>query len=848
MLQALTDFTTALKASFRNRRSTPDAAVRRGALPPSIAAMNRILETHGLASLLTWHSYDPETQLYHNAGDAIPGIGKDVPYSYGFILEIPCLPGAGQDTAQTLLGMFNHPFVPGTTLQVCLYASPDVSPMLNHWVGARIPGSVYAQMARRRADYLLQGTRQPLFHDTPYVVRNFRVVVAVMMPGQPDGHDETDALSLRDGMMGTLRAAGIPSMVMPPLALLALLDELLNPVAVGEHRQHLPSYDDSQPIRDQVVSRESMLLMDKDGLNNGKTSVRCLSVKDYPKEWALGQMGDLIGDFLQETLQIPCPFMSTVCVQIQDNEETRRNAILKSTRAVQMAESPMAKFVPSLVDRGREWRMVQDSVDKGILLAQVWHGLVIYPPMEMADRAENQVKGLYRARGWSLQTDSFLQVQSFLANLPGRFDPHLAADFTTLKRFRTLTQHNVANTLPIIGEWDGTPTPLLLLTGRRGRVMYIDPFDNTQGNYNGAVVATSGSGKSFLLNEITSSVVGTGGRAWIIDVGRSYERTCKLLGGQFIEFTDASMININPFTHVHEMDTDEMSQLKRVVAQAIESTAEVSDLSMSWIEQAIREVWDAKGNDSTFSDIADVMLADDDQRIRDMGDALFPYTRAGAYGRYFEGPSTLDFSNDLIVLELEELKSKKELQGVVLLILMLRIQQEMYLGERNRRKLCIIDEAWDLMAGGQAGKFIETGYRRVRKYGGAFWTATQSVNDYYKNAAAQAAWDNADWMFFLRQKDESIAQLRQSGRMALDSNLERVLRSIRTRHGEYSEVFVQFPGGSSVGRLIVDKYTAKVYSTRAEEVHAVNQLVARGHSLPDAIAELVRQEEERHGR
>ena len=155
---------------------------------------------------------------------------------------------------------------------------------------------------------------------------------------------------------------------------------------------------------------------------------------------------------------------------------------------------------------------------------------------------------------------------------------------------------------------------------------------DTQGNYNGAVVATSGSGKSFLLNEITSSVVGTGGRAWIIDVGRSYERTCKLLGGQFIEFTDASMININPFTHVHEMDTDEMSQLKRVVAQAIESTAEVSDLSMSWIEQAIREVWDAKGNDSTFSDIADVMLADDDQRIRDMGDALFPYTRAGAYG------------------------------------------------------------------------------------------------------------------------------------------------------------------------------------------------------------------------
>ena len=182
------------------------------------------------------------------------------------------------------------------------------------------------------------------------------------------------------------------------------------------------------------------------------------------------------------------------------------------------------------------------------------------------------------------------------------------------------------------------------------------------------------------------------------------------------------------------------------------------------------------------------------------------------------------------------------------LIIMLRIQQEMYLGERNRRKICVIDEAWDLMSGGQATKFIETGYRRVRKYGGAFLTATQAVNDYYKNPAAQAAWENSDWVFMLRQKDESIEQLKASGRFSVSERLGRVLRSIRTRHGEYSEVYIHMPGGGAVGRLIVDSYTAKVYSTKAEEVHAVNQLVARGYSLADAVEELVRQEEaSKHG-
>jgi conjugal transfer ATP-binding protein TraC len=154
------------------------------------------------------------------------------------------------------------------------------------------------------------------------------------------------------------------------------------------------------------------------------------------------------------------------------------------------------------------------------------------------------------------------------------------------------------------------------------------------------------------------------------------------------------------------------------------------------------------------------------------------------------------------------------------------------------------------MSGGQAGKFSETGYRRVRKYGGAFLTATQSVNDYYKNPAAQAAWENADWVFMLRQKDESIEQLKASKRFNIDESLSRLLRSIKTRHGEYSEVYIHTPNGGAIGRLIVDKFTAKVYSTKAEEVHAVNQLVAQGYTLADAVEALVQQDAEAnpHGR
>ena len=835
MWQALTSL-----FEFKSRRVTPDAGVVHGSPPPSVAVFSQYFQTHSLADLLNYYSYDTETKLYHSSLDAAFIDPKTRPKSHGFILQIQTAAGANDEMARVLLGLFNQQYPTGTTLQICQWASPEISPILNRWIAARKPGSIYERMARRRAEYLSTGVRKSLFKDAPYLLRNFTATFAVFMPGDPDGHDVTDALSLRDGLIGVLRSAGFPAATLEPDGLLNLLDEMINPAKFGAFRDKPLRYDGNQPIRDQVVSRETILQMDKDGMVIGDKAIRCLSVKDYPKEWTLAQMTDMIGDFYQETLQIPCPFVSTICIQIPDAETMRRTVNLKSARAIQTADSPMAKFLPDLVRKGREWQKVMDDVDAGILLTRMWHGITLYAQLGLADQAENQVKSLYMSKGWGLQVDRFLQVQSFLASLPGRFDPHLAADFQKMKRLRTVTQFNASNTMPLVGEWGGTASPLLLLSGRRGQVMYIDMFDNNQGNYNGAVVASSGAGKSFFLNEIVSSVVGTGGRAWIIDVGRSYERTCKLMGGQFIEFTEKSGININPFTHIREFDDDEMTMLKQIVAQAITSEGVVDDLSMSWIEQAIGKAWQEKGNQATFSDIARVLLDHRDPRAQDMGQILFPYTGHGVYGRFFEGSSTLAFDNEFIVLELEELKSRKELQGVVLLIIMLRIQQEMYLGDRNRRKVCIIDEAWDLMNGGQAGKFIETGYRRVRKYGGAFLTATQSVNDYYKNSAAQAAWENSDWVFMLRQKEESIEQLKKSGRFNIDEFLGRLLRSIRTRHGEYSEVYISTPSGGAIGRLIVDKYTAKVYSTKAEEVHAVNQLVAQGYSLADAVEELVK--------
>jgi len=129
---------------------------------------------------------------------------------------------------------------------------------------------------------------------------------------------------------------------------------------------------------------------------------------------------------------------------------------------------------------------------------------------------------------------------------------------------------------------------------------------------------------------------------------------------------------------------------------------------------------------------------------------LYPYTRDGVYARYFEGPSNVDMENPFVVLELGELDRTPDLRLVVLLLLMTRITEEMYLSERTQRKLAIIDEAWKLMTG-NAAQFIEEGYRTARKFGGAFVTVTQGLADFYKSPTTTAALTNADWVFARRE-------------------------------------------------------------------------------------------------
>lgn len=821
-------------------------AVTEERLPPSLDKLREFFKNNRLADILPYESYDEANGLFYN---------RD---SYGFAIEaISPLPGANENIAKVLEGIFSLSLPTGACVQTCLWASDAVLPMLTRWASRRKEDkspdgegkrhtNIFRSMARNRVRYLLKGAKKSLLQYEPFLVRNYRLVISVTFPGNHTDEAHLHQVRLiRDGFRGTLKSAHLPVVDVNADGLIEIIDEIINPRET--HRRQAPTWDEGKSISDQVVCGSTFLNVSKDGLRLNDRDVRCLSVRSYPQQMPLWIMGNLIGDPVQTALQIPCPFLLTLCVEILDQEVQRRGAEIKSIKATKTQQSPAARLVPDVHERKNDWDHVQTAYATGKGLVRLSHHLVLFAQFGEGALAEQAAASLYRSNSWEMQNDTFVQIQSLLAALPMTISKSMFADLTTLGRASRKTTTNAANMMPLLAEWKGTSTPTLLTIGRRGQIQYTDVFDNRSGNYNLAVVAGSGSGKSVLFNEIAYSYVSTGGRAWIIDNGRSYQNSCSLLGGKFIEFTPEARICVNPFTHVDKLSEDEIDTLKPLIAQMAVSSRKTDDLENSFIEQAILSAWNVHGPRTTISPIAEWLNKHHDSRAVDLGEMLYPFTKKGVYARFFEGDSTLDFDNPLIVLELETLKNKRDLQSVIMLIVMFQVQQAMYhsdletikKGLRSQRKICLFDEAWDLFGEGSAAKFLEYGYRRVRKFGGAFGTATQSINDYFNHTAARAAYENSDWLFLLRQRQESIQGLSQSGRLSMDEHMKYLLTSLTTVEGKYSDMMICGPGGYSVGRLVLDPFSEKLYSTKPEEFERIQLLRSQGLSVADAVERLI---------
>ena len=353
------------------------------------------------------------------------------------------------------------------------------------------------------------------------------------------------------------------------------------------------------------------------------------------------------------------------------------------------------------------------------------------------------------------------------------------------------------------------------------------------------------------MNEMAWSYRAIGAKVWMLDLGRSFEKLCRKANGTYIEFRPDVDICLNPFTHIADINED-IDMLVPGISKMCSMQHTLEEVQYKAISAMVLKLWREYGNELRITALRDAFKGGtieelgivSDQRIKDLAIMLNPYSRGGQYERFFEGINNIDFSNDFIVIENEELKRRPDLHAVVNILLLHRITGEMYL-TRNRRKVLFIDELKQQLGDSGAddpvkAAVIEEAARRARKYGGALGTATQSADDFYGSAQMEAAFNCSDWVFLLRQKPESIEMLDRKGRLTMDEPKKRLLNSLRTEAGVFSEVYISSPVGEGVARNILDPATHLLFSNKLEDNAPIDELRAQGLSIDEAISELLR--------
>lgn len=773
----------------------------------------------------------------------------------GFVFDLMPMNGADQTTLEQLVGVLSQDWAPGSFLQLHLIPSADLEVPLCNSVALRDPANkLLYTTAEKRADFLRRGSSEIIGEDSGALVRDFKLILTAKTPCNqpPEEQNLKKTYMIKTAVESALGATGFKPKRMTASNYVRLMKSILNWDEKAQWRHSHDNkllYNENELLREQFLDPQTEIGVTKNHLRLGKKYAQCLSVKQYPEHVHLGIPASYIADPRQGIRGIKRSFMITASIHFPDSEQKREIMNSKRGWVIKQSQGPLLKFVPRLEAQYHDFDTLFKALDDGDRIVDFNLSVVLFDDSEeKLQNSVSNVKTYYRTLGLNLLEDDFFHLPIFLNALP------LGADrkaMNTLGRYCTMATRHAVRLLPFLSDWKGTGTPLMQFTSRTGQLMNIDLFDSGT-NFNGVIAAQSGSGKSFLTNEITMAYLGTGDRVWTIDVGRSYEKLCNVLDGKFMVFSEQSQICLNPFDVTENYEEEAGMIVGLLVAMAAPNDG-LSDFQIAHLRRILTIEWEKHGRNLTIDRVAEALIEEGARkvqehqekahRISDIGEQLFPFTTKGEFGKWFNGKNNLNMDNRYVVLELEELKGKKDLQTVVLLQLIYQIQQEMYLGERDQRKVLVMDEAWDLLSSPSVAKFIETGYRRFRKYGGCALTITQSINDLYNSHAGVAIAENSANMVLLRQKGQTIDSIREQKRLPLSDGGYDLLKTVHTNPGKYSEIFFMTEAGAGLGRLIVNRFQQLLYSTNHSEVQAIKNYVDQGYPQAEAIDLVVRDEE-----
>jgi conjugal transfer ATP-binding protein TraC len=814
--------------------------------PLSRNELHRMVYRNSFSRYLPWIAYDEKEKLFYNVDNTI-----------GVMWE--CFPGLffSEKDMQVLEGLFKISYPNGSVMQFILYADPYVDPLLG----------AYLQRKRYAPSFVLKGMQSLVdYYKDPKALdrvpsRWFRLFVTLKVP-----ESEFLKVSFNDICVSVeeiLRAVGLFPRRMGAAELLAFMRRVFD-----VFNEDVYEYCPYTEIRKQVLTPDVKIEVKDKHVKVGQHILRCLTPKSLPAQVDVFWSGFLVGSYegvSGDVSQINRSFLIVWNIIFRDLKAkltTRANMVI--------AQQSLGTFVAALARRKEEFMRVFADLEQGAkyyeVIPIVW---VRGENEEVVRESVYRVKRLWESTGAVMQEEEILLMPLFLYSLPFGFYWD-ARTLEFLDRTFILPSYTLPYVIPIQSDYFGTGSYALLFKGRKGQVIGIDLFAKGASNYNWYVAAPTGKGKSFFVNYLVYNYFAEGVKIRIIDIGGSYKKLVHMLGGKFIDFEPGANISLNPFSNIREPEYD-LPVVAAVILQMIRSqtgTFPTEKIETVWniIRGAVNFAYRKFGTDASVDIVYEYLVdfpkySEEYEELCEEGKEvcledfklitshlafnLRKFTSEGVYGKWFYERSNLDFSQDqLVVLELEALKPQRDLYSVVVLQVLNMATMDLYLSDRKSPRLVIFDEAWQFLQDNELyQKIIEEGYRRARKYGGSFGIITQSILDLEQfGGVGKVINANCEFKFFLESSDFQAAK--KAGLIDYDDFTMHILNTLKYNAPKYSEVFVHSDTfGCGIVRLVVDRYSYYLFTTKPEEVAEIERMVREeGLTYEEAIQRMVERE------
>lgn len=296
-------------------------------------------------------------------------------------------------------------------------------------------------------------------------------------------------------------------------------------------------------------------------------------------------------------------------------------------------------------------------------------------------------------------------------------------------------------------------------------------------NANMVVFAKSGAGKSFTvkLEALRAMMMGT--EIIIIDPENEYQRLAEAVGGAYIHLSLNSQTRINPFDLPRVIENDEAQDALRanlitlhgllrlmlggaqMMASGVNMPA-LNPIEESDLDQALIDTYARAGitSDPLTHNSPPPTVADLYETLLHMGGTgpqlaqrLRKYT-TGTFAGIFSQQSNVDINNPMVVFSIRDLED--ELRPVAMYIVLSYIWNKTRSDQRKR--LLIVDEAWQLMKYDDSANFLFSLAKRARKYYLGLTTISQDVEDFMGSKMGRAIVANASMQMLLKQSTSAV--------------------------------------------------------------------------------------------